>query len=348
MTGTTSSARSATTLALPALDGRSPLAFLAALGVLRLVVEELGYLANLAWSPGDCTATLVGAHDTVDGLASDLKGIAESIPDGVVLPRMWSHLPPPGEAPDKVRLPRVELRKYAARVWEENGAAGERWLASLVTDLSLDDSGRADISLFTAPAGKQSMRTMLEKPLATVRKNPQVLKEALTGWRRYPGVTGEYLDHRALFDAVDAPDGRPAMRGVPGATWLALMSYPLFRTTAEGTEPLTTGWQRAPGRGPRRRLVYPLWSAPFGLPEIVAALEHPVLVGAEPGPPPSAARHLSAFLVCAAERRRIPGGKSAGVLTPIQPDPAASRRSRGTRGGRGPGRTTTGRATGRS
>jgi hypothetical protein len=348
MTGTTSSVSSSAGLALPALDGRSPLAFLAALGVLRLVVEELGYPASLAWSPGDCTATLIGAHDSLDNLAADLQGIADSIPDGAVLPGMWPQLPPPGEAPDKVRLPRAELREYVGLVWGEAGAAGERWLASFVTDLSLDEKGRADISLFAAPSGKQSMRTMLEKPLATVRKNPQVLKEALVGWRRYPGVTGEYLDHRALFDAVDAPDGRPAMRGVPGATWLALMAYPLFRTTAEGAEPWTTGWQRAPGRAFRRRLVYPLWSASFGLPEIVAALEHPVLVGAEPGPPPSAARHLSAFLVCAAERRRIPGGKSAGVLTPIQPDPAASRRGRAARGGRGAGRMAIGRKTRRS
>lgn len=325
MTGTTSPAPLSVTLALPALDGRSPLAFLAALGVLRLVVEELGRSARLAWSSGDCGAVLVGAHDDLDGLAADLGAVAHAIPEEAVLPGMWSRLPPPGEAPDKVRLPRTELREYAEQVWRENGPAGERWLASLVTDLSLDDKGRADLSLYTAPAGKQSMRTMLEKPLATVRKDPQVLREALAGWRRYPGVTGEYLDHRALFDAVDAPDGQPAMRGVPGATWLALMSYPLFRTTADGTGPLTTGWQRAPGSGPRKRMVYPLWSAPLGIPEVTAVLEHPVLDGADPGPPSPSARQLSVFLVCAAERRRIPGGKSAGVLTPIPPGPSVPR-----------------------
>lgn len=341
MTDTSTPAQAVPVLPLPALDGRSPLAFLAALGVLRLVVEELGHQAKLAWSPGDCTAVLVGAHDSLDDLATDLNAVVEAIPAGSVLPGMWPQLPPPGEAPDKVRLPRPELRRYAEQVWRESGAPGERWLASLVTDLSLDDKGRADISLYTAPAGKQSMRTMLEKPLATVLKNPLVLREALAGWRRYPGVTGEYLDHRALFDAVDAADGQAAMRGVPGATWLALMSYPMFRTIADGTEPLTTGWRPAPGRGPRKRMVYPLWSAPLDLVTVAAVLEHPILDGADPGPPPEAARQLTVFLVCAAERRRIPGGKSAGVLTPV---PAGSTTHRG--GGRDtkPGRRTTGPA----
>ncbi|MGB8380595.1 MAG: hypothetical protein WCG47_04975, partial [Dermatophilaceae bacterium] len=112
-----------------------------------------------------------------------------------------------------------------------------------MTDLSVDTNGRADISLFAAPSGRQSTRTMLEKPLAHVRTHPTVLPEALMGWRRYPGVSGEYLDHRVLSGAVDTPDGKPAERGVPGATWLALMSYPLLRTTAVGGTPMTTCWQ---------------------------------------------------------------------------------------------------------
>jgi hypothetical protein len=304
-------------LNLPALDGRTPLGFLAALGVLRLVVDELGHDARLAWSTSDCSAVLVGAHTTVEELAAALAGVVEAIPDGAVLPGMWQQLPPPGEAPDKIRLPRPELRAYADRVWVESGATGERWLASLVTDLSLDDRGRSNISLFTAPAGKQSMRTMLEKPLATVRQNPQVLLEAITGWRRYPGVTGEYLDHRALFDAVDAPDGRAAMRGVPGATWLALMSYPLFRTITDPRGVVTTTWRPAP----RRRMIYPLWSAPLDPAAVTALLEHPALQAIEPGTiaTDDGLRQLSVFLVCAAERQKIPGGKSAGVLAPILP-----------------------------
>jgi hypothetical protein len=307
-----------TGLGLPALDGRTPLGFLAGLGVLCLLTDHTASRPRLAWSERDCTALLAGVHETVDELVADLQAIVAAIPAEGVLPALPVDLPPPGEAPDKMRLPRPVLREYAETVWQQAGADGERWMASLVTDLSVDDKARADISLFTAPAGKQSMRTMLEKPLGIVREHPDLLREALVGWRRYPRVTGEYLDHRALFDAVDAPDGRASMRGVPGATWLALMSYPLLRTTASGGEPISTGWQRLSEHAATRRLVYPLWSAPLDVNAVSAVLQHPVLRRAEPGPPPPPARRLSVFLVCAAERRPIPGGKSAGVLTPIQ------------------------------
>jgi hypothetical protein len=318
-----------TALNLPALDGRSPLGFLAALGVLHLITENSSPQTRLAWSEQDCTATLVGGHDHIDDLVTDLNGIVGSIPTGGVLPGVRPDFPPPGAAPDKMRLHRPQLREYASWVSEHTGTAGERWMASLVTDLSTDKDNRGDISLFTAPAGRQSMRTMLEKPLDALQKNPDLLREALRGWRRHPGVTGEYLDHRALFDAVDAPDGTARMRGVPGATWLALMSYPLLRTTAVQGEPLSTGWQPSAGPGSPRRLIYPLWSTPLDVAAVTALLQHPVLQGLYTGTPPTAARLLSIFLVCAAERRPTPGGKSAGVLTPIRIAPATS-----TRGGR--------------
>lgn len=302
-------------LSLPALDGTTPLGFLAALGVLHLITEHTARPARLSWSAESNTALLHDTHTTVDDLVDDLTAVVRSIPADGVLPGLRADFPPLGEAPDRLRLPRPDLASYAATVQAADGAAGERWLSSLVTDLSIDNKQRADITLFAAPSGKQSMRTMLDKPLGLVRKNPVVLREALVAWRRYPGVTGEYLDHRVLNDAVDAPDGRPSERGVPGATWLALMSYPLLRTTADGHGPATTCWQDL-GRRQGRRMIYPLWSAPLDPPAVRAVLSHPVLSRAEPGTPPSAARALSVFWIQHAERRTIPGRTFAGVLTP--------------------------------
>jgi hypothetical protein len=302
-------------LPLPALDGRTPLGFLAALGVLRLVAEHTEHRPRLAWSRQDFTAVLHDAQPDVDTLVADLTAVVRTIPDDGVLPGLRADFPPPGEAPDKLRLTRPAFADYARQVAAHDGIPGERWLGSLVTDLSVDDKHRAGISLFAAPSGKQSMRTMLDKPLTLIRKHPELLGEALVAWRRYPGVSGEYLDHRVLFDAVDAADGKPAERGVPGATWLALMSYPLLRTTASGAQPATTCWQDF-GRRVGRRLVYPLWSSPLDVPAVQAVLAHPVLDGAEPGTPPTGARLLSIFWVGHAERRRIAGRTFAGVLTP--------------------------------
>jgi hypothetical protein len=166
-----------------------------------------------------------------------------------------------------------------------------------------------------APSGKQSMHTMLEKPLGFVRDNPACLAEALTSWRRYPGVTGEYLDHQVLFDAADSGTGKSEERGVPGATWLALMSYPMLRTTADGSEPVTTGWHRVGRRTPV--FVYPLWTAPLDCHAITALLEHPLLQENARGKTPPEANAFSVFEVRQAQRRRIPGRTFAGVLGPV-------------------------------
>ena len=319
-------------LRLVALDGRKPLGFLAALGVLRLVTEHLGHPARLSWSADDCTAVLSDTFQEVDGLVQGLHDVVASIdPDGVI-PNESPVFPPPGEAPDGLRLPRPRFRQYVDGLGSQEQ---ERWVASLVTDLSLDDhkpDRRADITLFAAPSGKQSMRTMLEKPLAIVRKNPEVLREALVQWRRYPGVTGEYLDHQVLFDAADAPDGKSSERGVPGATWLALMSYPLMLTSAQGDEPVTTCWQNLGRRG-GRRLVYPLWSEPMELAAVQTLLTHPVLRCAQPGIQLSGAakpaRVLSVFWIGHARRRPIPGRTFAGVLAPTDEPVSAPRKPRG-------------------
>ena len=64
-----------TGLPLPALDGRTPLGFLAALGVLRLVTDHTGRPARLAWSPHEATAVLHDAQPDIDTLVADLTNI---------------------------------------------------------------------------------------------------------------------------------------------------------------------------------------------------------------------------------------------------------------------------------
>lgn len=184
-----------------------------------------------------------------------------------------------------------------------------------MTDLSLDDKSRSDISMMTAPSGKQSMRTMLYFPLKLVREDPGCLAEALVGWRRRPGVSGEYLDHRVLFDAADSGACKSEERGVPGATWLALMSYPLLRTTALGSEPITTGWHRE--RRQPSLFVYPLWTVPLDRHAVTALVEHPMMQQCVRGELPAAAEVLSIFTVRRAQRHKIPGRTFVGVLEPV-------------------------------
>ena len=303
-----------TTIACPALDGREPLGFLAALGTLRLLADHADPAATLHWSTTDATAilaTTVAADPTA--LAAWLTGIIDGIGPRQVIPGAPPDLPPPGEAPDRIRLAPAALRDYVSNL-EGDQRTNHRWLASLVTDLAVDDKGRAAISLLAAPSGKQSMRTMLEKPLDLIRRSPDRLGEALQNWVRVPEYTGEYLDHRVLFDAADAPDGKARERGVPGATWLALMAYPLLRTTSlDSRTPVTTGWRRTP-TGPV--FEWPLWQPPLTVDAVQILLQHPAAHSQDPSPQQTH-QALGIFAIHRAQRRRIPLRNFAGVLAPM-------------------------------
>ena len=89
-----------TAIALPALDGRLPLGFLAALGVTRLV-DSAGHAATLAWSERDATAVLHSEDlSDIDDVVGVLRDVVEQMSDGVLVPGGVVGFPPPGEAPD--------------------------------------------------------------------------------------------------------------------------------------------------------------------------------------------------------------------------------------------------------
>lgn len=314
---------------MPALAGDSPLGILAALGVLRLLEEFSEATTRLRWDRNDLTAVLCGRHDNVDAIVTDLLAIVAGIPDGSSLPGVGAGFPPPGAAPDGLRVPQAHLGSATQPLVRDMSSAQHdealRWLSSLVTDLATDDKGRVAISQFTAPSGKQSMATMLDKPLEQIRREPDYLRQALVSWRRVPGVTGEYLDHRAMWDATEDGAGSPSMRGVPGATWLALMSYPLLRTTISPRKrPLSSGWHTVTRNRlrPYDELRLPLWEQPLGTAGITALIEHPALSKIAGWPVPAGRADdlvaLGIVHVCRARRYQPPGGKSAGVLTPVR------------------------------
>lgn len=302
---------------LPALVGESPLAILAAIGAFRLIHDFVDDDTRLSWDPDDHAPVLHSRLASVDAVIEEMSEIVAEMPEDVVVPGGPAGFPPPGEAPDKLRLKQGQL-------YERFGGdppvppVVQKWIASLVTDLVADAQGRGAISQFTAPAGKQSMATMLEKPLRLVQSNPEYLRQTFLGWRRVPGVTGEYLDHRANWDSGEDGRGKAEMRGVPGATWLALMSYPLWTTTAVGKQPRTSGWHSEPvGRRTVEELRLPLWQEPLGPAAIKALVEHPELDRAWTNMDQHRLSLTGIIYVCRARRRQAVGGKSAGVLVPI-------------------------------
>lgn len=200
------------------------------------------------------------------------------------------------------------------------GDEAVQWLSCLVTDLGRDDRGRVALTPYSAPSGQQTVRSLFATPTGLVRVHPEHLLAALTAWRRVAGVTGEYLDHRVLCSAADHPRGEPgAERGVPGATWLAVMALPLLRLAGDGTSATATLWRTLSGR--RRIMVWPLWRQPLDLAATVTLIEHPALNPTSDGTritvPARQAAALGVFAVAGAHRRPVEGRKSAGVLAPL-------------------------------
>ncbi len=325
------------TIELPALDGTVALGFLAGLGALRLVAEDAGLDdTRLSWSEDSLSALLhSNSLRSVDDLVAALHSIAGKLPADQYLPRVGLAIPPRGDAPDKLRVSAEEWRRMVAE-WRSSASdvvALEAWLAGLVTDLTLDSAeGRrtTPVSLITrtpiaAPFARQTLWTMFDKATTRVKNDPDLIRQAFLGWIRESGYTGEYLDERALYDSADDPLGAGEERGVPGATWLALMSLPLLPVTgAPGRSATATLWQT----GYRSRdavMRWPLWRAPLEIEAVRVLLTHPALElsvdssGSSYRPAhPDALACLSVFSIAAARRREIHlNTQKKRILTPV-------------------------------
>ncbi|MGH3408676.1 MAG: type I-G CRISPR-associated protein, Cas3-extension family [Streptosporangiaceae bacterium] len=303
---------------LPALDGRSPLGFLATLGLLNLLSDTPAKPVGLSFSSGNGTAVIHSSMSSLDEVEQELAAIAAAAVDDAAIAGVDPRFPlRPGAHADPMRRPRGNYRELAAEIRNLDARAADYWLPHLLTDLAVDNAGRAALTPYTAPSGKQNLRTFFSRPLEQVRANPSRIHEALAGWRRVEGFTGEYLDHHVLNSAADDPLGRTAAeKGVPGATWLATMALPVLRITGDGENVAATLWYRTERRPV---MIWPLWRQQLGLLAIQALIEHPCLMPVDPAP--TVLRKdwaaLGIFGVYGAERQPIPRRKFPGVLSPI-------------------------------
>ena len=303
---------------LPALDGRDPLGFLAAVGALS-VLSSVDPSTRLSFQEDTALAVIHGRWEGLDDLAAELTAVFERVrAAGELIPGAGTAFPPPklGSEPDPLRVVPERLGEVVAAADGNDTRIG--WLGCLVTDLAVDAAGRVAITPFAAPSGQQSFNSMFSKAAEEVARRPgDRLREALGHWVRVPGFTGEYLDHRVINDAAGSPAGKSEEMGVPGATWLALMALRQFPHAGDGQSPVTTGWQRV-----RRRwlFVWPVFAPALDPRAVATLLCHPALrLDASGSPDRGACRGLGVFHVGRAYRRRIAGRNFAGVLAPLAP-----------------------------
>jgi hypothetical protein len=310
-------------LPLPALDGRDPLGFLAALGVIHFTTEHLDPQARLSFDEHSAEAILHSRFTTCDELANDLTTLIHTNPVATAIPGLPANFPPAKvgtKGSDPVRVPRHRYPELVATTRTTSGDKAVRWLSVIASDLGVDNNGRAALTPYTAPSGQQTLRSFFQTPGTLVRQQPTYIQQALTGWRRVTGVTGEYLDHRVLRSRADHPTGEDrAELGVPGATWLATMALPFLRLTGDGTTITATLWRTHPGHRPT--MTWPLWRPPLNPTAIITLLEHPSINLAPTNGKLTANTTtwpaLGIFTIAAAQRRTTEGRKNAGVLVPI-------------------------------
>lgn len=253
----------------PALDGRSPLGFLAALGLHHLAVTHADPDATLAWHPARCAARLrTNQATTLDELVDWLSALVTDLDAGVLQPGWPAGFPPPGEAPDKL-VPHRD--GFAELVADHSGAVD--LIGALVTDLAVNDAGRVRRTQMVAPTGKQSFATMLRNQATTVAEQPNHLRDALTRWRRVSGTTAEGFDSAAIIGGADDQTGKPGERAVPGAVWLACAGLPRYRLAIDEAGRISTTTWRHVGRQPH--MMWPLWTPDLDTHAITALLEHP-------------------------------------------------------------------------
>ena len=316
-----------TPLELPAMLGTDPLGFLAGLGTFRLLVDHHDADTRLSWSRVAGTAVLHTDLPSLDALGALLVEVAEAITDHAVLPGVTAGFPYPRRTqsgPDPMRPLRDNYRVVAADAKRQFGSEAQRWLEVITTDLAVDNEGKAALTPWMAPSGKQAVSTFFAKPLELIRENTALVAESMTNWRRIEGYTGEYLDYRAVNDAAATPEGESIELGAPGPTWLAAMALPLLRVSGSGTEVGGTLWHTVlvddgRRRRPRRFAIWPLWEPALDIHAVEALLEHPALRPQQERIPEvnDELRVLGVLRVCAATRQPLQGRKSAGVLTPV-------------------------------
>jgi hypothetical protein len=264
-----------TLIALPALRGDRVLGFLAALGVVRLLAEELGDdEAAMSWPAGGRGGPLLRTSiaDEVDQLAAGLFGVVEQMRgDGQLIPAT-TLLPLRNTKSDPMNsLSFDDGRGLSTTV---NGdAAAERWLASFTGTTSLPREASLKRTRWWAVGpGPVTIAGTLDKamePISTIDD----MRSALVAWRRHDWVGG-YLDAAADV-GKERTNGNSAKAAVIGATWLALMAtrwFPERALSEERSE--TVGWSVSKGKAVFR---YPVWSGQLSAHSIRTLLDHPAL-----------------------------------------------------------------------
>ncbi len=230
---------------LTGLDGHNPLAYLAALGALRVVSRvwperqpRLGWRAHGGgWRPELALTPIC----TPEELASTLDDTAGHVEE--MIPERLERASMDVGAAGRLRFPTDEFRATALDSIAQADEVALAWMAAWASDVerSTREERFAVRTRFDFTAGQQAFVVMM----AEVREQCRIehLRECLfSAWRRVPGTSMRWdpLDEKRQYalQAIDPTNAtlNPILT-TPGANLLALEALPLLPVlpTARGT-----------------------------------------------------------------------------------------------------------------
>jgi hypothetical protein len=271
-----------TELVLTGLDGKNPLAFLAALGVLNattLAVKQSAPAPKLVWrSKGTFAPAIVDGpeHDVLlDVLTRDLVRF-KSEP---AIELRYSKAGAGAQAHDLKPPPSVFV-EYLRSLRHKGARLSLDFAAAFATDVATDNGGNTKPTALHFTAGQQEFLAMVTELRDQVGRED--LEEAVFGpWKYSRPLPVLQWDNTTARDyAVRASDpSKEKKLGVPGADWLAFRGLTFFHVAPVGARILTTacsgGWKTGVFR-------WPLWSVPLTPSVIAAALASPEIGEADP------------------------------------------------------------------
>lgn len=285
-----------TDIKLAALDGTHPLGFLAACGLLRIVVEELGRTEAKLWfeEDGAWLRSQLDLQALTDALGTYLARRA----DARELGRAG-----PGELPafDTLKAPLAEWNqrfRETRRAWldgDEEAGRALAFLAAFVTDLvTAHDGITSKPTALDMTAGRQQFvkdaRKLVHGLVASTHEGnkkkpkpaqlPAVLREALEGPWTYRDAThpigwDPWAERLHAYQAVAPTDDKRGMSS-RAAVWLAFEGLPLFPVLARaGGSRAVLGTTGFTGPHDEPRLCWPVWSVPASLSDARCILTSP-------------------------------------------------------------------------
>jgi hypothetical protein len=251
-------------LLLTGLDGKNPLGFLAALGVLAALADRVKDgqpEPRLVWRALDTYRPAILDGPDREALIDVLTSDVASFRGEPAIDRLRYSKGGDGAGAHDLKPPKGEFARYLKGLVGDDLRRSLNIAAALATDVAVDNNGNTKPTALHFTAGQQEFLAMVSELIEGVSSDD--FTEALFGpWQYRRSLPVLQWDNASARDyALRASDpSKDKKLGVPGADWLAFRGLSFLRVAPVGDRIVTTGCSGEWKTGAFR---WPLWTVPL-------------------------------------------------------------------------------------